>query len=151
MARSQVPPEIKAAAIADLLAGDQPAVVAERYKLDRSIVKTWKQRHVTDLVTNVTASVADLVTEPDPPRRPSLEAIQARLGQRVLELLEAKLTASKRLAEHVTRDEWLNKQSADAVADLGRWLDQTSIGILDRLLAAQQRPSALDEEDDATG
>jgi hypothetical protein len=36
--------EIKAAAIADLLTGEQPAIVAKRYGLPGSLVRKWKFR-----------------------------------------------------------------------------------------------------------
>src|SRR5262245_46637801 len=52
--RSKVSPEIRAAALSDLAGGEQPAIVAERYGLDRELVKKWKVRYVpTDVPTDV--------------------------------------------------------------------------------------------------
>lgn len=144
--KTKVSTEIKAAAIADLLSGEQPAVVAERYALDRGMVKTWKQRHVSNVVT----AEAPVVTTSMPPddlpvtqqARPSIAARQAQVVELVYETLIAKLTATQRLAEHVTRDEWLDKQSAGGVAELGQWLDSTARATLELLARPAGDPPA---------
>lgn len=133
MPASRVSPEIRAAALADLAAGEQPAVVAQRYGLDPSIVRVWKQRHVTDGVTPVTSGVTTI-------QRPALEAQQLALGDLVLENLRAKLIATQRIAEHATVPAWLDKQTAADVAALFTALDRSAIGILDRL-ASHTAPS----------
>lgn len=141
MARNTVTPEIKAAALADLHAGEQPAVVAERYGLDPGKLRVWKKRYVT---TDVTESVTPSVTPaPAPLRQPALEARQQTLAELVEANLRAKLIATQRIAEHVTRDEWLNKQSAADVGELFEALDRSAIGILDRLAAAHAGQRAL--------
>ena len=48
MARTTIDPQIRAAAIADLLAGEQPAAVAATYGLDPTIVRQWKARYDKD-------------------------------------------------------------------------------------------------------
>src|SRR4030095_7730086 len=99
MPRSTVAPEIKAKAIADLLTGDQPAVVAARYGIAGSTIRQWKRRMVTSHVTRpVTAHVI---------RQPAIEAQQLELGELVMLNLRAKLIATQRIAENATSTEWL--------------------------------------------
>lgn len=132
--------EIKAAALADLAAGEQPAVVAQRYHLNRDLVNKWKQR----LSVPVSASVSV------PVRSPAIEQQQYDLGELVLQNLRAKLVATQRIAEHVALPSWLDKQTAADVAELFTALDRSAIGILDRL-AGQSRPAALIAAELATG
>lgn len=136
MPASTVRPEVKAAALADLMTGEQPAVVAERYQLPRETVKSWKRR--LDMQPG-----APVVHAPDAPIAPgapapapavySLHAQQARVVALVYENLIAKLTATQKLAEHATRDEWLSRQSAEGIALLGGWLDSTARSTLELL------------------
>ena len=130
MAKS-ISPDIKAAALADLASGEQPAVVAERYKLSSATVRKWKERYapepdVTPLVTRDSSGVTPL-------RRPTIEAQQHRIGVAVLDLLEAKLRASEALAKIAHDADWRAKQTGSDVAALGMWLDQTAFAIGDRL------------------
>lgn len=128
MPRSTVSPEKKAAAMADLHAGEQPAVVAERYGLDRNVVKMWKQRFVADVTDPVTVSVI---------HRPTLERQQIELGELVMLNLRAKLIATQRIADYASSPAWLDKQNASDVAELFEVLDRSAINILDRLAAAR--------------
>lgn len=151
MARAIVPPEVKAAALADLHAGEQPAVVAERYGLDREVVKKWRQRMRGDMSPRLSPHSGDM--SPAPVRQPAVEARQQTLAELVEANLRAKLIATQRIAEHVTRDEWLNQQNATAVAELFDAIDRSAIGILDRLAVAHAgRPAlAAPEADDGGG
>jgi len=139
MPASTVRPEVKAAALADLMTGEQPAVVAERYQLPRETVKSWKRR--LDMQPG-----APVVHAPDAPAASgapapavqasatySLQEQQARVVALVYENLIAKLTATQKLAEHATRDEWLSRQSAEGIAVLGGWLDSTARATLELL------------------
>lgn len=132
MPRSTVDPKIKAAAIADLQAGDQPAIVAERYGINNNTVKQWKSRYVTEVVTDV----PDRVTV----QKPALERQKTQLGEIILDLLAAKLEASKAIAEAARDPAWLRKQSATELATLGAYLDSTAFAIGDRL-ARSANPS----------
>ena len=131
-------PEIKAAAIADLLAGEQPAIVAQRYKLNPSTVRSWKR------VAAATAFATDHAPPPATPAvpdRPNLAARQVQIVELVYENLIAKLTASQRLADHAaTNRAWLEKQTAEGVAVLGQWLDSTAANTL-ALLAGRDADS----------
>lgn len=143
MPRATVPPDIKARAIADLMDGEQPAIVAERYRADgvtASQARKWKQRFVTP---SVTESVTPSVTKP-PIRRPAVELQQLEIGELIMANLRAKLVATQRIAEHVTIPTWLDKQGASDMATLFEALDRSAVGILDRL--AQR--SALTGGDD---
>jgi hypothetical protein len=136
---SNIAPEVRAAALADLNAGEQPAIVAERYGIDPSKVRQWKKRYVTQ---GVTQSVTQAVTVV---QRPALEAQQLALGELVMANLRAKLIATQRIAEHVINPTWLDKQNASDVAELFECLDRSAIGILDRLAGGQRRDPAESE------
>jgi hypothetical protein len=126
MPRDTTDPTIKAAALADLLSGEQPAVVAARYGLNRQTVKAWKTRIAGDLQPTMQPPNTVVV---QPIRHPSIEDYQRRIHDLMYRLLIAKLEASERLAQHTTTG-WLNSQSADGVAELGDYLDRTAAGIL---------------------
>jgi len=131
---SPIDHERKAAALADLLDGDQPAIVAARYGLPSGTVRQWKARLVTpDVTTGVTAGVTAGVTVL---KRPALEAQQLALGELIMENLRAKLIATQRIAEYATTPTWFDKQSAADMAELFEVIDRSAIGILDRLARA---------------
>ena len=127
MGRPTISAQIKAQALADLHAGDQPAVVAARYGIDTAKVRVWKQRYVTQSVTEVL-----------PVERPNQLAQQLALGDLVMENLRAKLIATQRIAEHAATTEWLDRQSAADVAELFECLDRSAVRILDRLAGSSR-------------
>jgi hypothetical protein len=123
MARTpKLDPKIRAAAIADLLAGEQPAVVAANHGLDPATVRQWKARFVT-------ADPADVPAH----QKPSIAAQKASMGEVILDLLRAKLQASQSLAVVATDPEWVKRQSAAELAVFGQWLDSSAFAIGDRL------------------
>lgn len=137
VARDSARPEIKAAAIADLLTGDQPAIVAERYQLKAATVRSWKARldgtRATPVATEgrgVATGVATVM------QRPALLAQQQTIGDMIMENLRARLLATQRIAEYATTTSWLNNQNAADLATLLEALDRSTIGILDRLARA---------------
>jgi transposase-like protein len=125
-------PARRAAAIADLLAGEQPAVVAERYGINPVTVRSWAQRYASGR-----ASVPQPVATPV---QPAVERQKVAIGETILALLEAKLNASRALAEAVRDPAWLKKQSAADLAALGAYLDTTAFAIGDRLAAPPPEP-----------
>ena len=139
MARAS--PDIKAAALADLMAGEQPAVVAAKYGIDAATVRKWKERHVT---SDVTVAVTRDVT----PVRPTVEAQQRAIGEIVLDLLRAKLEASRAIAEAAKNPAWLAEQPAAELAVFGQWLDSTAMALGDRL-AGSRAAAEPDEQPDA--
>lgn len=131
MPSSKVSPDIKAAALAALHGGEQPAEVAERLGLDREVVKKWAQR-----ARNVSPEVSPEVSPPRRIVRPTIEAQQRQIGELVLELLRAKLEASAAIAEAARDPDWLKQQPASELAALGQWLDASAFAIGDRLAGA---------------
>lgn len=129
MARKpKISPKVRAAVIAELLAGEQPAVVAAKHGIDAATARVWKQRYVTADVTPVTPAPTV--------RQPSLEAEKAQIGEAVLDLLRAKLKASQAVADAANDPEWRRAQSAAELAVFGQWLDSTAFAIGDRLAGA---------------
>ena len=140
MPPSKISAKIRAAAIADLIDGEQPAVVAEKYRIDAAKVRVWKQRYVTaDVTESITPSVTIL-------RRPAIEMQQLAIGDLIMENLRAKLIATQRIAEYATTQEWIDKQNAADVATLFTALDQSAVGILDRLAQRSHSDSAADSD-----
>ncbi len=136
MARAS--PEIKAAALADLAAGEQPAIVAERYGFDRETVKKWKQRLVSPRTSPLSPSNVPIV-------RPKIEAQQIAIGELILDLLRAKLQASAAIAKAARDPAWLAQQPAAELAALGQWLDASAFAIGDRLAGGARRDADEDE------
>jgi hypothetical protein len=149
--KSNVSEDIKAAVIADLAAGEQPAIVAERYGIDAGKVRMWKTRYVASNVADDTPYVASDETQ-HVVRRPSIEERHARLAERIYDLLEVKLEASRAISEHIKKGDWLDKQSGSDVADLGTYLDTTASTMLAGLATAAQRRALADQQtEDPTG
>lgn len=140
MSNTRTPIEIKAAALADLANGEQPAVIADRYGIPAGTVRQWKNRH------DVTPDVTDRVTVVT---RPTFDAQQYALGELVQQNLRAKLIATQRIAEHATNPAWLDKQTAADVATLFECLDRSAVGILDRLAQRRADQGGADAESDA--
>ena len=143
MARDTTDPAIKAAALADLASGEQPAVVADRYQLNQATVRSWKARLDLPDATNGATNAAGVATVI---QRPAIEAQQLAIGDLVIQNLRAKLIATQRIAEYVTTPHWFDKQTAADVAELFEVIDRSAISVLDRLAAAHQRDDAGDDE-----
>jgi hypothetical protein len=135
----RIDPSIRAAALAELHAGEQPAIVAERYRLDPAKVRVWKQRYVTPVVANVTPPVTV--------RQPTLERQQHQIGELILDLLAAKLQASTAIAKAASDETWLRSQSGSELAALGEWLDTTAFAIGDRLAGRRSEPDDTGDRD----
>lgn len=136
----RVSPEIKAAALAALHAGEQPAVVADRLELDPALVRKWKERHVTvDVTQSVTPDVTPQAV------RPRAEAQQIAIGELVLDLLRAKLEASQAIATAAREPAWLARQTAADLAALGEYFDRTALAFGDRLAGAGERDAPPDD------
>lgn len=123
------PAQRKAAAIADLAAGESPQIVAERYGLNPYTVRSWKRREVRKLISPEATYLA-----------PAHVAPHGAIGDLILDLLAAKLEASTAIARAVSNPQWLATQSGSDLAALGAWLDSTALAIGDRL-ATRQAPN----------
>lgn len=138
MPASKVSPEIKAAALADLLAGEQPATVDERYRLKPGTARDWK-RNLKDRDQLPTLHPTENPTPHPTLRRPTVEAQQRQIGEIVLDLLRAKLEASRALAEIAQDAAWRARQPAAELAAFGQWLDSSALALGDRLAGAAPR------------
>jgi hypothetical protein len=123
-----VGPDIKAAALADLHAGDTPQIVAERYRLNPATVRSWKLREVqaTALQARATEHATTIATQ------------RERIGDLVIDLLRAKLEASQAIAKAAQNTAWIDRQSAADLAEFGDWLDRSAFAIGDRLAGRSQ-------------
>lgn len=129
--------------MADLLAGEQPAVVEQRYRLKSGTARDWKRNMKAQYPTpDPTNHPTDDLT-PTTVRRPAIEAQQQAIGAVILDLLRAKFEASAAIARHA-RDNpaWLAEQSAAELAALGQWLDGSAFAIGDRLASASESDAA---------
>jgi transposase-like protein len=146
MGRDTIPPEVKAAAMAELLDGEQPAIVAERYDLNAATVRSWKAR--LDLPATADATAMRGVATGVAIRQPAIEAQQLAIGELVMASLRAKIFATQKIAEYVTTEAWLDKQNAADVATLFETIDRAAVGILDRM--AQRSHGDGDADPDGT-
>lgn len=146
MAKTRTPIKIRAAAVAALQAGEQPAVVAARYGLDAAQVRVWKQRYVTNVVTPDDSSISRPVSM----QRPALERAQLDIAALVMRNLEAKLVATQRIAEYAANSPaWLDKQTAADVGELFERIDRSAIAILDRMAGTGRGAVAPSSDDSA--
>jgi hypothetical protein len=102
-------------------------------------MRVWKQRYVAVNDSPVTPVTSAPVT------KPSLVAQQQEIGALVLELLAAKLKASRAIADAAADPEWLKRHSPADVAPLAQWLDSTAFAIGDRLAGAADRQRTTDD------
>ncbi len=137
MAVQKASDEVKAAALADLANGEQPAIVARRYSLPGDTVRKWKSR----LDLSVTPDVPHETRHVTIIRQPSIEDHQARILDLMYQNLAAKYVATQRIAEHVTDPSWLYRQSAEGIAALGEYLDTAALRTL-ALLAGRRTDDA---------
>lgn len=92
--------EVKAQAMAALLAGQSVRQVAKAYKLPLGTVKQWRRIDV-----------------PNPERAAATAAQRERVGDLILDNLTALLTATKAIIERVSQNEkWTTEQSASELA-----------------------------------
>jgi hypothetical protein len=135
---TRIDPATRAAAVADLMAGEQPALVAAKYGIDAAKVRMWKTRYVAP---DVAPDVAPITYQ-----QPAQLAQKQYIGELIVDLLRAKLEASQAIARAARNPEWLAKQSAADLAALGGYLDSTAFAIGDRLAGAATSPDADDTE-----
>ena len=140
MPQVTISPDIKAAALAALLAGEQPAEVAERYGLNPSTVRSWKRRlsgePATDRASDATNDASLQVVTVRRPR--PLSVTQDLIAELIYDLLAAKMEASIAIARVVNNPAWLATQTPEGLAELGEYLDRTAFAMLDRLARAQE-------------
>ena len=109
-------PEVKAAALAALLAGQSVSHVAETYRIPRGTVADWSAKARGE----VTKAAQGARTE--------------RLGDLILDNLEAMLKATRTIVESVSQDkDWLKQQSASEVAVLIGVISDKAFRILEAL------------------
>jgi transposase-like protein len=133
-------PKTKARAVADLLDGVQPAIVAARYNIPSGTVRSWKARLDLPAASAVATSDATVI------RKPAIERAQLEIADLILDNLRAKLIATQRIAEYVTTPDWIDKQNAADMGALFTAIDSATTAILDRMA---QRGRSADAADDA--
>lgn len=121
-------PEVRAAAIAALLAGQSVSAVAKEYKLPKGTVSSWKKR-----------------TEVD--RAATQKSDGKSIGDLLLELLEANIRGLINATSVLQDPKWLREQGA---AELGTFIGITHDKVV-RMLEAMDRSAPLPESADKTG
>lgn len=104
--------ETKAAVIAALLEGQSMRSVARNYDIPLGTVKGWKSQHKNSKVIT-----------------PKKE----RIGELLLEYLEANLTALRKQAEVFTDPAWLAKQTASDAAVLHGVMTDKAVRLLEAM------------------
>lgn len=109
-------PEVRAAAVAALLAGQSVSAVAKAYKLPKGTVSSWKKR------TTVDASATQ-------------KSDGKSIGDLLLELLEANIRGLINATSVLRDPKWLREQGA---AELGTFIGITHDKVV-RMLEAMDR------------
>jgi transposase-like protein len=110
-------PEVKAAVMAALLAGQSIRQVAKEYNVPKSTVAAWGKEAVNYV--------------PDVP-----DAKKERVGELLIDLLIAKLESQIAMSQHAGDKQWLKTQDASAVAMLLGVSDDKLIRLLEKLESA---------------
>jgi transposase-like protein len=100
MPRTTYPDEIKAAAMAALLAGQSISTVAEKYKIPRGTVAAWAGRER-----------GAMRSETDSGQR-------ERIGELIVDNIEAMLETTKEMLHVLRNEKWIEKQAASEIAVL---------------------------------
>lgn len=120
--------ETKAAAMAALLQGQSVSAVAAEYDVPKGTVSGWKRQ-----AQRRAPGVAAAATQK-----------KERVGELLVEYLEANLAALRAQAEMFADREWLRRQSAEGVAVLHGVMTDKAV----RLLEAFGRAEEGDDGDD---
>jgi transposase-like protein len=130
VARGRYSDEVRAACVAALLAGQQPAAVAAQYNVPAATVRSWKSRAGIGGTERSSPVVS--------------EDARAQIGELLLGYLASLIAALTAQAKIFADPEWLRKQSAGELAVLhGIGVDKAV-----RLLEALEGPEA-DEDAEA--
>lgn len=106
--------EVKARAIAELIAGDSPTVIAAKYRLPRKSVSNWKAALTPDQLAEVGRNT------------------RGRLDELVCDHLEAALNSLTDQAKAAGDPEYIRKQSAKDLATLHDIMFERAFSMLDR-------------------
>ncbi len=107
---------IKGAVMAALLSGQSVSEIAEKYKINPATIRSWKSRQQNG------ESVATVATEK-----------KARIGDLILEGLEAQLLATRAMADVFSDKDWIRKQAASEVAVLFGVISDKTFRMLEAL------------------
>jgi transposase-like protein len=113
--------QVKAQALAALLAGQSFTEVAKALHVPIGTLKSWKQRH------------ADVLAQPDAADASNASAKKERIGALLLDYLVTTLETLKAQQKVFADATWLNKQSASEVAILHGVLADKTIRLLEGL------------------
>lgn len=116
MANRDYNPETKAAIMAALLAGQSVSSIAKEYEIPKGTVSNWKREAYRELEPEVQSERTQK---------------KARIGELLLEYLEANLKALKAQAEQFADARWLSKQQADEAAVLHGVMTDKAIRLLE--------------------
>ena len=119
--------QVKAQALAALLAGQTPAQVSAMFGVPVGTLRSWKSRQLRG------ENVATIATEK-----------RQRIGELLLEYLEINLETLKIQQIAFRNEEWLSKQSASEVAVLHGVSFDKAVRLLEGLAENEADPPALD-------
>jgi transposase-like protein len=129
--KSTYSPEVRAAVLSDLLAGQAVGVVAAKYKIHRNTVMAWRNA----------AGISPQVSE----------VSRAELGELVAQYLRANLEALITVCSAASNKNWLHKQSAEGISVLhGIFLDK-AVRLLEAVSSEPDPtddPAGADEEEE---
>ena len=117
MGRQKYSPEVKAACVADLRAGEAPAAVAERHNVAPATVRGWKSRLVSEQRVQTAAD----------------KERQEEVDRLVVDYLREGLNTLREQAKMFADPEWLKRQSAESIAILHGVLADKTVRLFEAL------------------
>jgi transposase-like protein len=123
---AQYDPELVARVVAMVLAGQSISSVAREYRIPKGTVSAWVKRQGSVLEAGEAAvgegGVATVATQK-----------KERIGDLIIDNLEAQLEATRAIARIVQEGEWIRKQPASELAVLFGVISDKSFRILEAL------------------
>lgn len=116
-------PELIARVVAAVMAGASVNAVAREYRIPKGTVSAWvKRRGGEQMLTERRDAVATAATQK-----------RERIGDLIIDNLEAQLEATKSIAQVVSDGEWVKKQPASELAILFGVISDKAFRILEAL------------------
>lgn len=125
---AQYDPDLIAKVVAAVLEGQSMSAVAREYRIPKGTVSSWVKRNA-DLGSSSDATAGGGREFRDPKK----ENRREKIGDLIIDNLEAQLNATKMMATAIQDEDWIRKQPASEIAVLFGVISDKTFRILEAL------------------